>query len=746
MKLGRRIGGQGQVTRVRNLGVVRCGRATGRRGGGSVRLQRRGGLCRASYGAQEERGPMERQGQQQVPSSFSSPPSSGGSVSRGSGEAWKDPVMRAAEKVARLELSLTLRKLYRNLLRAETLLKFPCPVYQPEEEEMMMASSVEEEGSTLDAVEREAADRERERKIDEAVDYVAELELTADELRMILSTLKNQVEDFPLIFPDQDPQKLIGDMRDYVKSMYKRLVDRLTEELPHLPFPSVGAAQAEIESRNAAFRGTSLPLGALGPELGGYVSDQEGDFGDIDQKPRNLKKKAERFVSRNLQPAVARVRETSSQGFIEGFQQSATWAQDLWKRLNGATNESDVDSASDILSLPFPKPEGKDAQAIEYLHKKIVDLEAKLQEASKVRENRVRKTDIPSRAKVAAELRQLDEQVTIVSRELAVRTLQLEMESIYECLESEALDILGEPAATIVGSGGSTQLDLALSRRGSTDEIALLCAEFKGLATSLAVLAAASEPEEILFIDDAELAALATEIPDLRIRLGLGDDIVFGSSGFSFSKVQFQVRQAVNKVKEGVLFGGRGVRLLGGDVAAAGRLFWRALLGGTLKPREVAALRRTARDLLTFIPFIIILILPLTPVGHVLIFGFIQRYFPGFFPSQFTSRRQDLMIKYEELKRQLEQAQIQAEAENDEMEFRKMAAAAEAILSQKNGTAMFAGQDAMQESSSSSSDVMESNEDDLPGPAAEAVKELEKKLAAAADSSYTEVDDSETED
>lgn len=46
--------------------------------------------------------------------------------------------------------------------------------------------------------------------------------------------------------------------------------------------------------------------------------------------------------------------------------------------------------------------------------------------------------------------------------------------------------------------------------------------------------------------------------------------------------------------------------------------------GGTLKPREVQALRRTFRDVLTFIPFTIILILPLTPVGHVLIFGFIQ--------------------------------------------------------------------------------------------------------------------------
>ena len=68
--------------------------------------------------------------------------------------------------------------------------------------------------------------------------------------------------------------------------------------------------------------------------------------------------------------------------------------------------------------------------------------------------------------------------------------------------------------------------------------------------------------------------------------------------------------------------------------------------GQTLKPREVQALRRTARDLLTFIPFAIILIAPLTPVGHVLIFSFIQKYFPGFFPSQFTARRQTLMTRW----------------------------------------------------------------------------------------------------
>ena len=90
------------------------------------------------------------------------------------------------------------------------------------------------------------------------------------------------------------------------------------------------------------------------------------------------------------------------------------------------------------------------------------------------------------------------------------------------------------------------------------------------------------------------------------------------------------------KVREGIEFGSRGVKLLGTDLKTSARLFSRAALGTTLRPREVQTVRRTGLDILTFIPFIIILIIPLTPVGHVLIFSFIQRYFPALFPSQFT--------------------------------------------------------------------------------------------------------------
>jgi len=50
---------------------------------------------------------------------------------------------------------------------------------------------------------------------------------------------------------------------------------------------------------------------------------------------------------------------------------------------------------------------------------------------------------------------------------------------------------------------------------------------------------------------------------------------------------------------------------------------------------------------ITFIPVVIILLIPLSPVGHVLVFGAIQRVYPDFFPSCFTESRQNLLELYE---------------------------------------------------------------------------------------------------
>jgi len=190
---------------------------------------------------------------------------------------------------------------------------------------------------------------------------------------------------------------------------------------------------------------------------------------------------------------------------------------------------------------------------------------------------------------------------------------------------------------------------------------------------------------------------------------------------------------------EGALFFSRGIRLLGTDVQAACGLFARAVAGASLKPREVAALRRTARDIATFVPFTIILVTPITPVGHVLVFGFLQRYFPGFFPSQFTSRWQELMIRYEELRAELAAAQ---EAATVDAEAAELAAAAEAVrrLTAPKGPAGSGGgvggnsAKALPASASASAGASSSNGhggSGAPAPAAAATPSRSKKAAAS---------------
>jgi len=257
----------------------------------------------------------------------------------------------------------------------------------------------------------------------------------------------------------------------------------------------------------------------------------------------------------------------------------------------------------------------------------IDDLERELQEASKAREAVLRKEDQLGKLIRAKEIRAMDDSVSRVRRTLAVQVLALEMVKAYATLATE-LEAASEP-----------------------EEERLLIADFADLDLRLAPLAVFVEMDEPLLIDDDELGLLAAEIQYLKVRMGLGDDFYTGT--LDWPRVKKYVKESFSKTKEGAEFYARGFRLVGGDTLYATRLIRKASTGRTLLPREVRTLRRTGKDLLTVIPFAIILIAPLTPLGHVLIFSFLQRFFPDFFPSTFNERRQALMRRHEELRKTL---------------------------------------------------------------------------------------------
>jgi hypothetical protein len=151
-----------------------------------------------------------------------------------------------------------------------------------------------------------------------------------------------------------------------------------------------------------------------------------------------------------------------------------------------------------------------------------------------------------------------------------------------------------------------------------------------------------------LLVDDEELAIIAGKVADLKNRLGIdtsnGKPIDWGTIGVF-------AQENLDRVREGLSFFGDGTKVLVSDIQYAWKLLLKAASGTTLKAREVNTMRRTGKDVLTLIPFTIILITPLTPVGHVLVFSFIQRFFPDFFPSCYAEKRLNLRRLYAEIEK-----------------------------------------------------------------------------------------------
>ncbi|KAG2422678.1 hypothetical protein HXX76_015842 [Chlamydomonas incerta] len=651
-----------------------------------------------------------------------------------------DVLRRSDERVRRLTTLVETRRLYRNLIRAQHLLGLATPIYvapppapevDSDSEAAPMSTSTAAVGSAAGlpggeesgegSGERPGTASTRNPSADEdkalkgALESAAEMALVAEQLKAGLRSLP--VGFGSAIFSGASASTSEERVRTLVRQVAANLRDRLAAELPHIPVSGDGALHY-IEARNAKYSRRVALDELQGGGTGAVASGSSAaDIPGVSPRKSALERleAAERvageIIANNIKPAL---KKASEQDFLEVVKGTSSYLRGLWVRLNGGSPMHPAGLAAQRAGLDLPMPVGSQEQselAISQLSLELEGLEKKLQDASKTRENRLRKAGLQDRVQVAIQLKGLDAQVLHLSSMLAVRTLQLEMEHIFGSLEAEALDFFNG-----VQQGG------LLARDGSTNELALLVAEFAWLDEQLTLLAAALQaggegPGNAAgapashgapagtagadaaaavvmgpaLINDEVLGKLAAEIPDMRMRVGVADQTVFGGQGFSLTKARLQLRESLDKVKEAVNFLTRGFKLLGGDVGTGVRLFLKAALGNVLKPREVSALRRTARDLLTFIPFTIILIIPLSPLGHVLVFGFIQRYFPSFFPSQFSSRRQEIMVRYEELERQLLEAQATAEAAEEEVELARAREAVARLTAPESAAPMLLG-------------------------------------------------------
>ena len=454
---------------------------------------------------------------------------------------------------------------------------------------------------------------------------IERMQQTAASLQAALAQLGGR--GLKLLFGDAsaDAESAI---RARVEADFEALTKRAATNLAALPFRSLSEAREAAEASLSGRR-----------EL-----DENGNVLRLDVGEKATRVKAELELLRE-QPLMV-------------MQDVAEYSQGVWARLNGRAPRSAQPPA--LAGLPLPAPRALEARLVE-LTLDVEAADAALTEAARAREAQLRRRD-PLGLPLAREIRELDAAVRDARAVLAVRTLRLEAERIYSALEEEATEVT----------------DAGASRDA---ELSVLVAEFGTLDAAVARSVVLVVRGDTALIPDDELDALVRDIADLKSRLGLTED---GNNkdltlGLFAEKVTRSVREAGAKVTDGADFLFRGVRLLGEDVSGSLALFSRTLSGSTLKPREVQALRRTSRDVLTFVPFFIILIAPITPVGHVMVFSFLQRYFPGFFPSQFTSRRQDLFRRFEELRRELEVAEDTAMAATEAAALQRAAAVVAAL-------------------------------------------------------------------
>eukprot|EP00549_Striatella_unipunctata_P022569 CAMPEP_0118691280 /NCGR_PEP_ID=MMETSP0800-20121206/10588_1 /TAXON_ID=210618 ORGANISM="Striatella unipunctata, Strain CCMP2910" /NCGR_SAMPLE_ID=MMETSP0800 /ASSEMBLY_ACC=CAM_ASM_000638 /LENGTH=568 /DNA_ID=CAMNT_0006589033 /DNA_START=198 /DNA_END=1904 /DNA_ORIENTATION=- len=220
-------------------------------------------------------------------------------------------------------------------------------------------------------------------------------------------------------------------------------------------------------------------------------------------------------------------------------------------------------------------------------------------------------------------IRESDQNLENKREEVSFQMMNYELERIFTYLDRE------------VGNTATTGY-IPLQDRLNIAEFGLLESQFA------AFLKQRGEGENI---DSDVLAVVLEQLTDFKRRLGI-DYYVTGLT-FDNRAIRRWTGEMVEKSKSGLGFYIKGTRLFWNDLMFCLSLVGRAIGGYTLKPREVRTLRRTIKDLITFIPFIIILIIPLSPIGHVMVFGAIQRFFPDFFPSCFSEQRQNLLQLYE---------------------------------------------------------------------------------------------------
>ena len=393
-------------------------------------------------------------------------------------------------------------------------------------------------------------------------------------------------EDFrndPSLFADIDFEQLIARIE----------TDRSPENRARLKEVMTEAEFANVTARWGRVAGE---LEALLPT---YSSDQRnitsGVAAAVPKIKRVIEKAREIPLTVDL-PSPDLVQDVDVGAVMQESKNVATGLRNVWSRINGrGVREEDLQELQ------------KEAQALLQLRAEATKLRASIRLVQRQKELKASFLIKTNDNDFLEQTLMADVSIARLEKELSLKVAFLEMERIFITLESEL-----RASSTLVD-----QLLSVVERYGSME-------------ASLRTMVVEAAEGRHSAIDMDELAMLEADVGDILLQLGLKE--VTEQEKISWARTRDNAVLTLKKTQQGLVFYWRGVQLIGQDLQLAANMLVRAVLQGyTLRSREVRLLRRILKDLVTLVPFVIILIIPLSPLGHVLVFSFIQaRYLrPG---------------------------------------------------------------------------------------------------------------------
>ncbi|KAI6696472.1 hypothetical protein NL676_016591 [Syzygium grande] len=175
-----------------------------------------------------------------------------------------------------------------------------------------------------------------------------------------------------------------------------------------------------------------------------------------------------------------------------------------------------------------------------------------------------------------------------------------------------------------------------------------------------------------------ELIELEKRVQKTSDKSDIEEDVHLSDEGFDddgddaesalieVQKKQNIIEKSFDKLKETSRDVLQGTQLLAIDVAAAMVLLRRVIIGDELTEKEKKVLKRTLTDLASVVPIGVLMLLPVTAIGHAAMLAAIQRYVPSLIPSTYGPERLDLLRQLEKLK-EMETADVNTQENVEEM-------------------------------------------------------------------------------